>query len=94
MENCEYFAYYFHENMNYCQDKSLLFLLDLRLADVAPVYRKKPQSCKDNYRPVSILSNIFKVYESWIYDQVLSYFDKSYLANNVDFVKVIMCNTV
>ena len=42
IENCKYFAYYFLENINYCLDESLLFPLDLKLAHVAPVYKKNP----------------------------------------------------
>ena len=67
MENCEYFAFHFHENINHCFDKSLLFPLDLKLVDVASAYKKNNKSSKDNYRPVSILSNISKVYERCIY---------------------------
>ena len=51
LENWEYFTYYFHENINYCFEKSLLFPFDLKLADAAPVYEKKSKSSKDNYRP-------------------------------------------
>ena len=50
--------------MNYCLDKYLLLPLDLKLADVIPVYNL----LKINYRPVSIVSNISKVYERCIYD--------------------------
>ena len=75
IENCEYFACYFHGNIN-CLNKSLLFPLDLKLADVAPVSKKKSKFSKDNYRPVSILSNISKVYERCIYDQIYSFFNK------------------
>ena len=35
-----------------------MFLPDLKLADVTPVYKKKSKSFKDNYRLVSILSYI------------------------------------
>ena len=69
IENCEYFACYFHEHINYCLDKPLSFPLDLKLADVAPVYKKKSKSSKDNHRSVSILSNISKLCERCIYDQ-------------------------
>ena len=34
------------------------------------------KTSKDNYRPVSILSNISKVYERCIYEQLQSYFEK------------------
>ena len=88
IKNCEYFACYFYESINYCLDKPPLFLLDLKLANVASVYKKKSKSSKNNYISVSILSNISKIYERIIT------LTKPYLANNVDFVKVIMCNTV
>ena len=42
IKNCEYFECYFHENINYCVDKFLLFPLNLKLADVKPVYKKNP----------------------------------------------------
>ena len=40
-----------------------LFPHDLKLADVAAVYKKKSKASKGNYRTVSIFSNISKVYE-------------------------------
>ena len=46
----------------------------MKLADVTPAYKKKSKTSKDNYRPVSILSNISKVYERCIYDQIQNYF--------------------
>ena len=38
------------------------------------MYKKKSKSSKDNYRPVSILSNISKIYERCIYDQLQKHF--------------------
>ena len=40
-----------------------IFPSDLKLADVTPVYEKKSRNSKDNYSPVSILSNISKIYD-------------------------------
>ena len=94
IENFKYFACYFHENITYCLDKSLLFPLDLKLADVAPVFKKKSKSSKDNCRPVSIFSNISKVYERCIYYQIHSYFDKILCSKQRYFLKVIMRNIV
>ena len=76
IENCEYFACYFHESINHCLDRSLLFPLDLKLASVAPVYKKQSKHSADNYRPVSTHSNTSKIYERCICDQIHSYFDK------------------
>ena len=73
-QNSDYFAEYFYENINQCISKSV-FPSDLKLADVTPVYKKKSKNSKDNYRPVSILSNISKIYERCIYDQIQLFFD-------------------
>ena len=69
----DYFAEYFYENINQCISKSI-FPSDLKLADVTPVYKKKWKNSKDNYRPVSILSNISKIYKRCIYDQIQLFF--------------------
>ena len=73
-QNSDYFAEYFYENINQFISKSI-FPSDLKLADVTPVYKKKSKNSKDNYRPVSILSNISKIYERCIYDQIQLFFD-------------------
>ena len=48
IKNSGYFSCYFPENVNYCLEKSLLFLHNLKLADVVPVYKKKSKDSKDN----------------------------------------------
>ena len=40
-----------------------LFPEQLKFADIKPVFKKDSQNDKWNYRPVSILSNISKIYE-------------------------------
>ena len=40
-----------------------LFPEQLKFADIKPVFKKDSQNDKRNYRPVSILSNISKIYE-------------------------------
>ena len=56
-QNPDYFAEYCSENINQYLSKSM-FLPHLKLADVTPFYEKKSKNYKDNYRSVSILSNI------------------------------------
>ena len=46
----------------------------LKLADASPVSKKKSKNFKDNYRPVSILYNISKIYERCLYDQIQVFF--------------------
>ena len=50
---------------------------DLKLADVTPVYKNKSKNSKDNYRSVSILSNISKIYERCLYDQIQVFFESA-----------------
>ena len=71
--NREFFAQYFCENINYCIYHSILSS-NLKSADVTPVYRKNPKKYKENYRPTSILSNVSKIYERCLYDQMRNYF--------------------
>ena len=52
-----------------------MFPKDLKLTDVTPVYKKKSKNLKDKYRPVSILSNVSKIYERCLYDPIEVLFD-------------------
>ena len=49
------------------------FPQDLKLADVSPVFKKKDNLDKKNYRPVSILPSISKIFESLMADQLTDY---------------------
>ena len=74
-QNSDYFSKYFCGNINQCVSKSL-FPPDLKLADVTPVsYKKKWKNSKDDFRPVSILFNISKIYEKCLYYQIQFFFD-------------------
>ena len=68
------FARYFHKNINFCTENSI-FPSDLKVADVTPAFKKKSKTSKDNYRPISILPNISKIYERCLYNQMQTYFD-------------------
>ena len=48
----------------------------MKLANVTPVHKKGNRSEKDNYRPVSILPNLSKVFERCVYNQIAKFFDK------------------
>ena len=47
----------------------------LKVADITPVHKKDDTTKKDNYRPVSILPVISKIFERIIFDQICSYID-------------------
>ena len=50
-----------------------VFPNNLKLADVTPVFKKVDPFDKKNYRPVSVLPNIFKIYENLMQKQINNY---------------------
>ena len=68
------FARYFHKNINFCIENSI-FPSDLKVADVTPAFKNKSKTSKDDFRPISILPNISKIYEKCLYNQMETYFD-------------------
>ena len=49
---------------------------NLKLADVTPVLKKEDASLLKNYRPVSVLQVVSKIYERIMQKQILEYIDK------------------
>ena len=43
---------------------------DLKLAEVSPAFKMKDDFDKENYRPVSVLSHMSKVFERIMYQQI------------------------
>ena len=72
-KNSKVFSRYFHKNINCCFENSI-FTSDLKVADVIPAFKKKSQTSKGNYRPISILPNISKICERCLYNQMQTYF--------------------
>ena len=60
---------------------------ELKHADVIPVHKKNEKCNKTNYRPVSILTNISKIYEKLLYNQLSKYFDNLLATNQCGFRK-------
>ena len=48
----------------------------LKLADVTPIHKKEEKTLLKNYRPVSILPVVSKLFERHMFNQILSYIDK------------------
>ena len=46
----------------------------LKKADITPVFKKDENFMKTNYRPVTILPTVSKIYERCLYDQINEYF--------------------
>ena len=49
------------------------FPSDLKYANVAPIFKNEDNTNKENYRPISILPSISKVFERLIFQQITSY---------------------
>ena len=47
----------------------------LKMADITPVHKKDEKTKMDNYRPVSILPTVSKLFERNMYDQIYAYID-------------------
>ena len=87
--NADFFGNYLYKNFNYCLEKSEFPCL-YKDADVVPVHKKKIKSDKVNYRPVTILPNLSKIYEKLMYQHLIRFFH----CNNVGFEKAIMLSIV
>ena len=46
------------------------------MVDVTPIFRKSSKNGKDNYKPVIILSNVYKLLEKALFKQMPSFFEK------------------
>ena len=48
----------------------------LKQADITPTHKKVDTTNKENYRPVSILPSVSKIFERNMFDQISGYIDK------------------
>ena len=53
-----------------------IFPDSLKFTDITPVQKKDETTNKENYRPVSVLPLISKIFERIIYDQLSEYLEK------------------
>ena len=65
----------------------MLFPTVLKYADVRPAFKKDDETDKENYRPISILANLSKVYERLMYDQMCTFFDQIFSKLQCGFCK-------
>lgn len=49
----------------------------LKVAQIKPIHKKGDKSCEGNYRPISLLSNVSKVFEKLIHDRLLTFIEKN-----------------
>ena len=54
---------------------------ELKLAEVSPIFKKKDDLDKENYRPVSVLPHVSKVFERIMHHQIYGYMKDKYRSN-------------
>ena len=64
-----------------------VFPSNLKYADITPVFKQVERLLKVNYRPVSILPTLSKIYEKVLYQQMYEYFDKLFSRHLCGFRK-------
>ena len=62
------------ESFNYCIDNNI-FPDRLKIADIRPCFKKGTDTEKSNYRPISILPLVSKVFEKVLYDQLNTFLE-------------------
>ena len=77
-ENSDIFGDFISGNHNNCVS-CFIFPNSSENAIIKPVWTKGAKTSKDDYRPVSVLSNISKRYENLIFKQISEYFGITYI---------------
>ena len=62
-------------DINKCIDRGK-FPNNLKKSDVTPTFKKDDKLSKENYRPISILPTLSKVYERVLHQQMYDYFNE------------------
>ena len=57
----------------------------LKLADIVPVHKKESKLLVENYRPISLLSNISKIFEKTIHTRLYSFLEDTKSLYNMQF---------
>ena len=74
-DNKDLFSYFISASFNNAVNKGV-FPNELKQADIKPIYKKESRNEKENYRPVSILPNLSKIFERCMYDQLKDHFNR------------------
>ena len=82
--NVDIISYFLYHNFNNSLSCAT-FPVAMKYADVTPIHKKDEKNDKENYHTISILSNLSKVYERLMYNQIYPYFDKLFPKFQCDF---------
>ena len=73
-ENADIFSHFLYPSVNASINNDD-FPTFLKHANIIPAFKEGSKNIKDNYRPISILKNISKVYERIMFKQIREYMD-------------------
>ena len=59
----------------------------MKIPEISPVFKKLNNTSKDNFRAISTLSNVTKLFESILFSQLNSYMQNKYSKNLTGFRK-------
>jgi len=85
-ENLDIFADFVHKGFS-SSIKSTLFPSSQKLADITPLHKKGKKDMKENYRPVSILPTLSKIFEKCMFSQISEYFNTFFSDQQCGFRK-------
>ena len=85
-ENSDIFSNFLCNNFN-SSIKLSTFPEILKHADITPLYKKGKKDIKGNYRPVSILPNLSKIFEKCIFEQISQFFENIFSKYQCGFWK-------
>ena len=60
---------------------------NLKMGEITPVHKKDETTNKENYRPISILPTVSKIFEKILYPQIYTYFNRKLSAKICGFRK-------
>ena len=84
--NSDVFSDFLYVSIN-SSIKSSLFPSCLKTANITPIYKKGKRDLKDNYRPVSILPLLSKLYARSMIKQISDFFENIFSKNQCGFRK-------
>ena len=85
-ENRDLIARFILHNFNNASSCSE-YPASLKYADITPIFKKDDKTDKTNYRPISILLNLSKIYEQFMQNQMYPYLHKIFSKYQCGFSK-------
>ena len=83
-ENRDLIAYFILHNFSNALSCSE-YPASLKYADITPIFKKDDKTDKTNYRPISILPNLSKIYERLMQNQMFPYLNQIFSRHQCGF---------